>query len=131
MKTMKSRSKRCQAAKLTTPHLKVSFTNIRGLRTNYDQVSHFLQSKSPDLLAVSETRLDSGVSSSDFTPSGYTFHRLDKAPCHGLALFAKTSLPLRRLKDSEDSRHEYLAFIAPLPSTTYLLFFLYRSHPND
>ena len=103
--------------------LEICFSNIRGLRTNYDEVSHFLQVRSPDLLALSESKLDSSVSSSEFTPDGYTFHRMDKAPCHGLVLFAKTSLPLRRLRESEDSRHEYLAFLAPLPITTLILIF--------
>ena len=56
---------------------------------------------------------------------------MDEAPSHGLALFAKASLPLRRLKESEDPRHEYLAFLAPLPSTTLILFFLYRSPSTD
>ena len=97
--------------------LEICFSNIRGLRTNYDEVSQFLHVRSPDLLAVSETKLDCSVPSSEFTPDGYTFHRMDKAPSHGLALFAKTSLPLRRLRESEDPRHEYLAFLAPLPST--------------
>ena len=111
--------------------LKLCFSNIRGLRSNFDEVSHFLHVRSPDLLALSETKLDSSVSSSEFTPDGYTFHRMDKAPSHGLALFAKTSLPLRRLRESEDPRHEYLAFLAPLPSTTLILFFLYRSPSTD
>ena len=68
---------------------------------------------------------------SDATPVGYSLHRLDKAPCHGLALYAKTNLPLRRLRDAEDPRHEYLAFTAPLKGTTFLLFFLYRSPSSD
>ena len=122
---------RRQAAKATPPYLQLSFSNIRGLRTNFDEVSHFLQTRSPDVLAVSETKLDSSVSSADVTPVGYSLHRLDKAPCHGLALYAKTSLPLRRLQDSEDPRHDYLAFIAPLKGITLLLFFLYRSPSTD
>ena len=122
---------RCQAAKAKAPLLQLSFSNIRGLRTNFDEVSQFLQARSPDILAVSETKLDSTVSSSDLTPEGYSLHRLDRSPCHGLALFAKTSLPLRRLKDSENSRHEYLAFIAPLRSATFLFFFVYRSPSSD
>ena len=73
--------------------LQICFSNIRGLRSNFDEVSHFLQVRSPHLLAVLETKLDSSVSSSEFTPDGYTLHRMDKAPSHGLALFAKTSLP--------------------------------------
>ena len=122
---------RCQAAKDNTPYLQLSFSNIRGLRSNLDEVSHFLQARSPDVFAVSETKLDSSVASSDLTPAGYTLHRLDRAPCHGLALYAKTSLPLRRLLESEDSRHEYLAFIAPLRSRTVLMFFVYRSPSSD
>ena len=106
--------------------VKLCFTNVRGLRSNYNEVSLFLLNRSPDLLALSETRLDSSVPSCVFTPDGYTLHRLDKAPCHGLALYARTSLPLRRLIEFEDRRHEYLAFIAPLPTTTLLLFFLYN-----
>ena len=122
---------RSQAANAKPPYLQLSFSNIRGLRTNFDEVSHFLQARSPDILAVSETKLDSSVASPDLTPVGYSLHRLDKAPCHGLALYAKTSLPLRRLHDSEDPRHDYLAFIAPLKSMTFLLFFLYRSPSSD
>ena len=131
MKMTKSRSNRFQAVKSKSPLLKLSFSNIRGLRTNFGEVSHFLQSRSPDIFAVSETKLDASVSSSEFTPDGYTFHRFDKAPCHGLALYAKTNLPLRRMKQSEDPRHEYLAFIAPLKNVTFLLFFLYRSPSAD
>ena len=131
MKMTKSRSNRFQAVKSKSPLLKLSFSNIRGLRTNFGEVSHFLQSRSPDIFAVSETKLDASVSSSEFTPDGYTFHRFDKAPCHGLALYAKANLPLRRMKQSEDPRHEYLAFIAPLKNVTFLLFFLYRSPSAD
>ena len=116
----KPTKKRSQAAKVKTPLLQLSFSNIRGLRTNFDEVSHFLQTRSPDVFGISETKLDSTVSSSDVTPEGYSFHRLDRAPCHGLALYAKTSLPLRRLKDVEDPRHEYLAFIAPLKNVIFI-----------
>ena len=126
-----NRKLRSQAAKANPPYLQVSFSNIRGLRTNLDEVSQFLQARSPDIFAVSETRLDSSVASADLTPAGFLLHRLDKAPCHGLALYAKTCLPLRRLFDSEDPRHEYLAFLAPLRSSTLLLFFLYRSPSSD
>ena len=122
----KTKTSKCQATKTTTPLLQLSFSNIRGLRTNFDEVSLFLQARCPDILALSETKLDSSVSSSDVTPEGYSLHRLDKAPCHGLVLYAKTSLPLRRMQDSEDPRHEYLAFIAPLSNVTLLLFFLYK-----
>ena len=129
---------RSQAAKLKTPHyqpapqdFKICFSNIRGFRSNFKEVSCHLKGESPDIFALSETRLDSSVPSSEFTPDGYILHRLDRAPSHGLALFAKKSLPLRRLTQAEDTRHEYLAFIAPLPRITLLMFFLYRSPSTD
>ena len=109
----------------------MSFSNVCSLRTNFDEVSRFLQTRSPDLLALSETELDAGVSSADFSTGEYTLHRMDKSPCHGLVVFAKNSLSLRRLKDSEDPRYEYLTFVAPLQSSTFILFFLYRSPSSN
>ena len=112
---------------LKRTNLTLSFSNIRGLRSNFTELTQFLNTESPDLLAVSETRLASDIQSSEVTPDGYVLHRLDKAPCHGLALFAKPSLPLVRLSEYEDSRFEFLPFIAHLEKSTLLLFFLYRS----
>ena len=38
--------------------LKLSFTNIRGLRSNFVDCESFLESNSPDILALYETNLD-------------------------------------------------------------------------
>ena len=38
--------------------LKLSFTNIRGLRSNFVDYESFLESNSPDILALCETNLD-------------------------------------------------------------------------
>ena len=123
---------RCQAAKQKRkPRLSFSFSNVRGLRSNYADICHFLQTRSPDLLALSETRLDASIPSGEFTPDGYTMHRLDNAPCHGLALYAKPHLPLFRLGDFEDHQFEFLVFLAPLESRTLVLFFLYRSPSSN
>ena len=108
-------------------NLTLSFSNIRGLRSNFTELTQFLSTESPDLLAVSETRLASDIQSSEVTVDGYVLHRLDKAPCHGLALFAKPSLPLVRLSEYEDCRFEFLPFVAHLEKSILLLFFLYRS----
>ena len=84
----KRRSKRSQAAKLKTPpQLKVSFSNVRGLRTNFDEVSRFLQTRSPDLLALSETKLDAGVSSADRrSPLSVKFERIIKFLLNSLVI---------------------------------------------
>ena len=38
--------------------LKLSFTNIRGLRSNFVDCESFFESNSPDILALCETDLD-------------------------------------------------------------------------
>ena len=38
--------------------LNLSFTNIRGLRSNFVDCKSFLESNSPDILALCETNLD-------------------------------------------------------------------------
>ena len=108
-------------------NLSISFSNIRGLRSNLSEVWNFLETRTPDIFAVSETRLDDNIPSSEVTPDGYVLHRLDRAPCHGLALFSRPNLPLVRLTEYEDQEHEYLVFVVHFEGSTLLLFFLYRS----
>ena len=51
--------------------LKLSFTNIRGLRSNFVDCKSFLQSNSPDILALCETNLDEPIDSGNFSVKGY------------------------------------------------------------
>ena len=55
------------------PHnsLKLSFTNIRGLRSNFVDCESFLESNSPDILALFETNLDDSIDSGNFFVRGY------------------------------------------------------------
>ena len=43
--------------------LKLSFTNIRGLRSNFVDCESFPESNSPDILALCETNLDDSIDS--------------------------------------------------------------------
>ena len=47
------------------PHnsLKLSFTNIRGLCSNFVEYESFLESNSPDILALSETKFSDSIDS--------------------------------------------------------------------
>ena len=47
--------------------LKLSFTNIRGLRWNFVDSETFLESNSPDILALCETNLDESIDSGNFS----------------------------------------------------------------
>ena len=51
--------------------LKLSFTNIRSLRYNFIDCESFLESNSPDILALCETNLDDSIDSGNFSVKGY------------------------------------------------------------
>ena len=107
--------------------LGIAFSNIRGFRSNFTSVQSFVHNNSPDLLALSESRLSSDISSDSFKLPGYIFHRLDHPPSHGLGVYIKDTLPVARESTLECNNQEYMCFrLSLLHSTTYL-YFLYRS----
>ena len=123
-------SKRCKPDNFE-PHnsLKLSFTNIGGLRSNFVQCESFLESNSPDILTLCETNLDDSVDSGNFSVSGYlTLIGKDSiAHMHGLAVCVKEGFPFARDLSLENSADSYLCFrLALLHSVSYFIF-LYRS----
>ena len=51
--------------------LKLSFTNIPGLHLNFVDCESFLESNSPDILALYETNLDDSIDSGNFSVRDY------------------------------------------------------------
>ena len=51
--------------------LKLSFRNIWGLHSNFVEWDSFLESNSPDILALYETNLDDSIDSGNFPVTGY------------------------------------------------------------
>ena len=51
--------------------LKLRFTNIRDLRSNFVDCESILESNSPDILAMCETNLDDSNDSGNFYVTGY------------------------------------------------------------
>ena len=51
--------------------LKISFTNIRGLRSNFVECESFVESNSSDILALRETNLGDSVDCGNFCVRGY------------------------------------------------------------
>ena len=51
--------------------LKPSFKNIRRLHSNFVDCESFLESNSPDILALCETNLDDSIDSGNFSKKGY------------------------------------------------------------
>ena len=109
--------------------LKLSFTNIWDLCSNFVDCDSFLESNSPNILALWEINLDDSTDSSNFSVRGYL--PLIRKDCsthmHGLAVYVKEGLPFARNLSLENSADSYLCFwLALLHSVSYF-FFLYRS----
>ena len=88
--------------------LKLSFTNIRGLRSNFADCESFLESNSADILALCETNLDHSIDSGNFSVRVYLplIQKDSSTHMHGLAIFVKEGLPFPRdlyIENSADS----------------------------
>ena len=57
--------------------------NARSLVCHFDEVACLVSSVHPDVLALSETWLDSSVGNGELYLSGYTLHRCDRSRCGG------------------------------------------------
>ena len=74
--------------------LKLSFTNIRGLRSNFVDCESFLQSNSPDIFALCETNFDDSIDSGNFSVRGCLplIQKDSNTNMHGLAVYVKEGL---------------------------------------
>ena len=109
--------------------LKLSFMNIRGLPSNFVDCESFLESNSPEVLALCETNLDDSIDSGNFSVRVYLplIRKDSSTHMHGLAVYVKEGLPFARDLSLEKSPDSYLRFrLALLHSVSYF-FFLYRS----
>ena len=103
--------------------------NIRDLCSNFVDCESFLESNSPDILALCETNLDDSIDSGNFSVRGYLpLIRKDSGThMHGLAVYVKEGLPFARDLSLENFADSYLCFrLALLHSVSYF-FFLYQS----
>ena len=109
--------------------LKLSFTNIRGLLSNFVDCESFLESNSPAILALCETNLDDSIDSGNFSVRGYLplIRKDSSTHMHGLTVFVKEGLSFAWDLSLENYEDSYLCFrLALLHSVSYF-FFLYQS----
>ncbi|XP_065680992.1 uncharacterized protein LOC136094820 [Hydra vulgaris] len=109
--------------------LNLSFTNIRGLRSNFSSVESYLLQSSPDLIALCETNLSSAVSSYDLSVDGYLplIRKDSNSHMLGLGIYISKNSPICRETRFESTDYSFMCFcLAPLHSITFL-FVLYRS----
>ena len=82
------------------PHnsLKLSFTNIRSLRSNFVDCEYFLESNPPNISALFETNLDDSTDADNFSVRSYLplIRKDSRTHMYGLAVYAKEGLPFAR-----------------------------------
>ena len=106
--------------------IKLSFTNIRDLRSYFVDCESFLESNPPDILALCETNLDDSIDSGNFSVRGYLplIRKDSSTHMHGLAVYLKEGLPFARDLPLENSADSYYIFDC-LYFTLPYFFFLY------
>ena len=109
--------------------LKLSFTNIWGLHSNFVDCESFLQSNSPDILALCETNLDRSADSGTFSVTGYlpSLQQDSSTHMHGLAVYRKEGPPYVWDLSLENSADSCLCFWLALLHTVSYFFLLYQS----
>ena len=92
--------------------LKLSSTNIRGLRSNFVDYETFLVSNSPDIIALCKTNLDDSIDPGNFSMRGYLplTRKYSSTHMDGLAVYVKEGLPFARDLSAESSADSYLCF---------------------
>ena len=100
--------------------LNLSFTNIRGLGSNFVDCEFFLESNSPDILALCKANLDDSIDSGKFSVRGYLplIRKGSSTHMHGLAIYTKEGLLFARDLSLEKLADSYLCFIRiglPIP----------------
>ena len=105
--------------------LKLSFTNIWGLCSDFVNCKSFLESNCPDILALCETNLDDSIDSGNFSVRGYLplIRKDSSTHMHGLTVYVKEGLPFAWDLSLENSVDSYLCFqLALLHSVSYFFF---------
>ena len=104
--------------------LKPNFTNIRALHSNSVDCKSFLESNSPNILALCETNLDDSTDCGNFSVRGYLplIQRDSSTHMHGLTVYVKEGLPFARDLSLENSADSYL-FSTGFTSLSALLLF--------
>ena len=106
--------------------LKLSFTNIWGLCSNFVECESFLESNFPDILALCETNVNDSIDSGNFYVRGYLplIWKDSMIRIYGLAVYVKEGLTIARDLSQENSADSYLCFRQALLHAVSCFFFL-------
>ena len=90
--------------------VKLSFTNICGLRSNFVDCESFLESNSSDILVLCETNQDDSIDSANLSMRGYLplIQKNSSTHMHGLPVYVKKGLPFAQDLSLENSADSYV-----------------------
>ena len=94
--------------------------------SNFVDCESFVESNSPDILAVCEANLDDSIDSGNFFGSGYLplIQKNSTTLLHGLAVYVKERLPFAQDLSLENSADSYLCFLLALLNVLLLFHLL-------
>ena len=75
--------------------LTIHFANVRGLVTNKNCAHQHLESRSPDILVLTETKVSSNIYENEFYFERYQFEQAFESQ-RGLCIFVKNQIPYSR-----------------------------------
>ena len=106
-----------------------SFTNIYGFCLNFVECESFLQSNSPEILALYERNLFDSIDSGNISVTGYlSLIRKDSIThMHGFPVYVKEGLSFAQDVSLENSMDSYLCFWLALLHSVRYFFLLYQS----
>ena len=105
--------------------LKLSFTNIWGLPSNFAECESFLESNSSSILVLCETNLDYSIDSDNFSVRDFlpSIQNDSITHLHSLTVYVKEGLPFAWYLSLGNSVDSYLCFwLALLHSVSYFFF---------
>ena len=103
--------------------------NICGLRSNFVTCESFLESNSPDILALCKTNLDDSIDSGNFSVTGYLplIWKDSTTHMHSLTVYVKEGIPFAHDLSLQNCKDSYLCFWLALLNSVPYFFFLYQS----
>ena len=94
---------------------------------NFIDCESFLESNSPDILALCETNLDDSIDSGNFSMRVYLplIQKNSSTQIHDLVVYVEEGLPFARQLSLENSADSYLCFRLALLHSASCFFLLY------
>ena len=112
--------------------LKVVHPNVRSLRSKIDEIRLLQELCNFDILAITESHLDSSVPDFHIEIEGLSFFRWDRPQCKGggCVLYYAENLTVIFRRDLSDKNLEAIWIQVNFPSVTALFSVIYRA-PDD